>query len=85
MEKGEYVKLEANDDYFGGRPYLDTVTVKTIPDSNAAVAQLKAGDIDFFVVPGTDFDTVKTFGNVKVKSDLGLNYSYIGWNEKKSF
>ncbi len=42
-KKGEYVKLEANDDYFGGRPYLDTVTVKTIPDSNAAVAQLKAG------------------------------------------
>ncbi|AEB24548.1 MULTISPECIES: peptide-binding protein [Bacillus] len=82
-KKGEYVKLKANDDYFGGRPYLDTVTVKTIPDSNAAVAQLKAGDIDFFVVPGTDFDSVKTFGNVKVKSDLGLNYSYIGWNEKK--
>ncbi|MCI3987341.1 ABC transporter substrate-binding protein, partial [Bacillus vallismortis] len=51
-KKGDYVKLVANEDYYGGRPYLDTVTVKTIPDSNAAGAQLKAGDIDFFVVPG---------------------------------
>lgn len=37
------MKLVANDDYYDGRPYLDSVTYKIIPDANAAVAQLQAG------------------------------------------
>ena len=55
-----------------------------IPDANAAIAQLQAGDINYFVVPGTDVKTVEKFDHVKLESDLGLNYSYIGWNEKMS-
>ncbi|MEC1621196.1 peptide-binding protein [Bacillus mojavensis] len=79
---GQYVKLVANDDYYDGRPYLDSVTYKIIPDANAAVAQLQAGDIDFFNVPSTDYKTAESFNNVKVVTDLALSYSYIGWNEK---
>lgn len=37
-KQGQYIKLEANNDYFEGRPYLDTVTYKVIPDANLAVA-----------------------------------------------
>ncbi|MCG8399666.1 ABC transporter substrate-binding protein, partial [Bacillus atrophaeus] len=62
---GQYVKLVANDDYYDGRPYLDSVTYKIIPDANAAVAQLQAGDIDFFNVPSTDYKTAESFNNVK--------------------
>lgn len=72
----------ANDDYYDGRPYLDSVTYKIIPDANAAVAQLQAGDIDFFNVPSTDYKTAESFNNVKVVTDLALSYTYIGWNEK---
>jgi len=41
------VVLEANSDYFLGRPYLDTVTLKIIPDVNVVVAQLNTGGLDF--------------------------------------
>ncbi|KRE19569.1 peptide-binding protein [Bacillus sp. Root920] len=81
-KEGDYVKLEAFDDYWDGRPYLDTVTIKTIPDQNAAIAQLSAGDIDFFAVPGSELQTAEKVSNIKIESDLGLNYSYIGWNQK---
>ncbi|MEC0323199.1 peptide-binding protein [Bacillus subtilis] len=81
-KQGQYIKLEANDDYFEGRPYLDTVTYKVIPDANAAVAQLQAGDINFFNVPATDYKTAEKFNNLKIVTDLALSYVYIGWNEK---
>lgn len=81
-KQGQYIKLEANNDYFKGRPYLDTVTYKVIPDANAAVAQLQAGDINFFNVPATDYKTAEKFNNLKVVTDLALSYVYIGWNEK---
>src|SRR5690606_25029257 len=43
---GEYVKVEAFDDYYQGRPHLDTITMKIVPDPNAMLTQLQNGDID---------------------------------------
>ncbi|WP_191562323.1 peptide-binding protein [Metabacillus idriensis] len=80
---GEYVKVEKNPDYFQGEPYLDSITYKIVPDQDALLAQLQAGDVHFTEVPGTDIETVKsTFSGVKVESGLGLSYTYVGWNEK---
>ncbi|MRX73603.1 peptide-binding protein [Bacillus lacus] len=80
---GQYVKVVANEDYFLGRPHLDSVTYKIVPDMDALIAQLQAGDVHYVpAVPSTDIETVKNFKGIKVESGLGLNYSYIGWNEK---
>lgn len=80
---GEYVKVEAFDDYFKGRPNLDTLTYKIVPDMDAMIAQIQAGDIHFAAgVPGTDIETVKSFPGVKVESGLGLSYTYLGYNQK---
>lgn len=43
---GSHVTLVRNDDYFRGKPYLDKIIYKIIPDMNVAMAQLKAGEID---------------------------------------
>ncbi|MBD8067534.1 peptide-binding protein [Bacillus sp. PS06] len=77
---GEYVRVVANEDYFDGRPYLDSITYKIVPDQNALLAQLQAGDIDFTEVPGTDVDTVKSFPGIKVESGLGLSYTFLAFN-----
>ncbi|MDE3838215.1 peptide-binding protein [Bacillus methanolicus] len=80
---GEYVKVEAFDDYFEGRPYLDSITYKIVPDANALIAQIQAGDIDYYAaVPGSDLETVKAIDGVKVVSDLALSYTFLGYNEK---
>jgi peptide/nickel transport system substrate-binding protein len=40
--------LEANKNYFQGRPYLDQIRVRVYSNREAAWAKLMAGDVDFF-------------------------------------
>jgi peptide/nickel transport system substrate-binding protein len=41
---GDHVAVTANEDYFGGRPYLDRVIWKLIPDDRTAIEAFKAGE-----------------------------------------
>ncbi|MCH3975470.1 ABC transporter substrate-binding protein [Bifidobacterium tibiigranuli] len=43
---GSSVKLTKNANYWGDKPYLDTVTYKMIPDADSRFQSLKSGDID---------------------------------------
>ncbi len=47
---GSYVTLERNPNYFGGAPSIETVTFKVLPDVNAQIAQLLAGDLTIIFV-----------------------------------
>lgn len=50
---GESIVLEANENYFRGRPCLDRIIFRIIPDDQAQVNALLAGEIDFIDnVPG---------------------------------
>jgi len=50
---GESITLEANQDYFRGRPCLDKLIFRIIPDEQAQVNALLTGEIDFLLnVPG---------------------------------
>lgn len=80
---GEYVKVEANEDYFEGRPYLDTITTKYVADANALIAALQAGEIDMYnAFPGTEIDTVKAIDGVKIEEDLALSYTFLAFNQQ---
>lgn len=43
---GQKIVLEANRDYFEGRPYLDRYIFRLIPDTSTMYMELKAGGID---------------------------------------
>ncbi len=43
---GQKIVLEANKDYFEGRPYLDRYVFRLIPDTSTMYMELKAGGID---------------------------------------
>ncbi|WP_099354210.1 peptide-binding protein [Fredinandcohnia onubensis] len=80
---GEYVKVEAFDDYFDGRPHLNSITTRYVADANALIAALQAGEIDMYnAVPGTEVDTVKTIEGTKVENGLALSYTFLGFNQK---
>ena len=49
VEQGDHIRLQARSDYWGGQPYLDTITVRYILDASAAVNALRAGDADMLV------------------------------------
>ncbi|RWR13137.1 peptide-binding protein [Siminovitchia fortis] len=81
---GEYLKVEAFDDYYQGRPHLDTITLKFVPDANAMLTQLQNRDIDFWdAVPPSDIETVKSFQDeigIKVEEGLALQYNFFAGN-----
>lgn len=45
-EKGQFTESLANDQFWLGRPKIDRVIVKWVPDNNVLVARILAGDVD---------------------------------------
>ncbi len=43
--EGDHITVEANDEYWGGRPTIDEIVWRVIPDDSARFLALKAGDI----------------------------------------
>lgn len=82
--EGQYVKVEAFDEYFLGRPHLDSLTFKIIKDANAMLTQLQNGDINFWAgVPQSDIDVVKEFSDsigIKIEEGLALSYTFFAYN-----
>jgi peptide/nickel transport system substrate-binding protein len=57
--------LSRNPDYWGNKPYLDKIELRTIPDSSAALAALEAGDVDVVnPVPPADLARLKRDGRI---------------------
>ncbi|WP_261132326.1 peptide-binding protein [Bacillus sp. Marseille-Q3570] len=82
-KEGQYVKVEAFEDYFQGRPYLDTITYKIVPDANALMTQVQAGDVHEAAVQSQDLATAQKLadeGKINLSTELSLAYTYIGWN-----
>ncbi|MDE3087889.1 MAG: peptide ABC transporter substrate-binding protein [Chloroflexota bacterium] len=45
-KSGDHITFVANENYWRGKPKLDTVNIKIVPSREAAMAGLKAGDVD---------------------------------------
>ncbi len=64
---GESLTLEAFDDYFWGRPCLDRIVFRIIPDDQARVNALLTGEVDLLApVPGASVERVQQDGNFNV-------------------
>jgi peptide/nickel transport system substrate-binding protein len=48
-QAASHLILEANDDYWRGRPVLDQIFIRIVPDDEAQMASIKAGDVDIGV------------------------------------
>jgi peptide/nickel transport system substrate-binding protein len=58
---GDHMTLVRNPNYFGDKPKLDFINIKFVPDPEAGLAALKAGDVDLMVnLAESDIETVKT-------------------------
>ncbi|WBL16754.1 peptide-binding protein [Sutcliffiella sp. NC1] len=82
---GEYIKVEANEDYYDGRPNFDSIVYKIVPDANSLMVQLQTGDIHHIAVQSEDLmlaQDLEAQGLIQLQSGLGLSYTYIGWNQK---
>lgn len=81
--EGEYIELSANEDYFLGKPKLDSVIYKIVPDMNTLMAQLQVGDINLMGVSPEYMETAKNLeekGLIEVTSGPSNSWEYIGYN-----
>ncbi|KPL19554.1 MAG: hypothetical protein AMJ92_02560 [candidate division Zixibacteria bacterium SM23_81] len=80
------IELVANERYYAGRPCLDRIVFRIIPDQTSLLAQLKSGDVDLMesISPkdvasmSEDFRMGKS--DVRIVRYPSRAYGYIGWN-----
>lgn len=84
----EQIVLEAFDDYFDGRPYIDRYIYKVIPEDSMAFLALKRGELD---IKSLNPDQYKKQANTEeflnrfnvYRYAPGSSYTYIGYNLTK--
>lgn len=84
-KQGQYLSFVRNEAYYGGKPAIEKVTAKIIPDANAMMAQLQTGEINVIAVPADNLAAVEQFAktNNKIKLQKGIalsQYLFVGWN-----
>ncbi|MFV0422133.1 peptide-binding protein [Oleidesulfovibrio sp.] len=85
---GSRVVLEANDSYFEGRPYIDEVVYRNIPDLATMFLELKAGKLDMMGLTPQQFKFQSNGGewdaNWQKFRYLSFGYAYLGYNLERA-
>jgi peptide/nickel transport system substrate-binding protein len=84
--RGQSLTLVRNERYFEkGKPYLEKVIFKIIPDQTTLLTQLKSGEIDCMemIPPGEMRDIKTNYPNLALYAFPTRAYNYIGWNASK--
>src|SRR5258706_300564 len=74
--QGDQVILDANPNYWGGKPMVDRIVFKVIPDAQAALLAIKRGDVHILADVSTQtVPAVRSDTNLVVLSQPGLAVS----------
>ncbi|MBU0571593.1 MAG: peptide-binding protein [Candidatus Omnitrophica bacterium] len=88
-ESGQYIILEANQDYFGHVPGIKRYVYRIIPDQSVAFLELVAGGVDSMQLDPYQFryrsDTAQFKEKINKYRYLAPSYTYIGYNLKDPF
>jgi peptide/nickel transport system substrate-binding protein len=80
---GSAIVLERNPFYHGTRPALDQVIFRIVPDVNAQVAQLLAGELDIVPIEPANLPSVERAAGVNVVRNPIVQHVYVGFNQSR--
>jgi peptide/nickel transport system substrate-binding protein len=79
--EGDHITVAANDDYWGGRPTIDEIVWRVIPDDSARFLALKSGDIDALEqASAEDVAAADADPDLYVLARPALNTGYLAFN-----
>jgi peptide/nickel transport system substrate-binding protein len=79
---GQAVVLARNDAYFGGKPYLDKLVFKVVPDANTQFAQALSGELSILILDNkAAVDRVKSASQVRVEPRQLVQYYWLALNQ----
>jgi peptide/nickel transport system substrate-binding protein len=82
--QGDRVVLDANPDYFAGRPAIDQLTFRNIPDASTRAAELESGGADLVLpVLGTQVGQLDGQRGVHIQDANAATYREIGLNSAR--
>jgi peptide/nickel transport system substrate-binding protein len=80
-ESGNRAVLEAYDDYWRGRPAIDRIEFRILPEDSSKVAQLETGDVDLVDrMPPQFTERVEAAGNARVITTTGVSAGRVDFN-----
>ncbi|MFH1542384.1 MAG: peptide-binding protein [bacterium] len=77
---GDSIRVTRNPNYYLGAPKLAEIIFKVIPDANAQLIALEAGEIDESGIPPKDYSRMKAQEGINVFEYDSLGYTYLGFN-----
>lgn len=81
---GQSFVVQRFDNYFDGKPHLETVTFKIVKNASTADASLASGDINARLISSTEYDTVNQSGKVNIYSYDSGRVNALSFNQNKS-
>ena len=78
----EKITLVANDDYFEGRPNLDQISYRIIPEPPLLELEFQTKGIDLYSPQPHQNKRISENRKFDIYKRLGNGYTYIGWNNK---
>ena len=83
-DRGDKVVLEVNTDYWGGRPNLDRIIFRSIPDNSVRLIELQNGSIHAMEFPNPDdLPQIRDDPNLAIVEGPGMNVGYLAMNLDK--
>jgi peptide/nickel transport system substrate-binding protein len=84
---GQSWTFEANPDFpkeLGGRPYLDRLVYRIIPEPTTLLTELLTGRLDYYMAPAPEQAArIKSSGTARLLSFPNRSFVLIGWNERR--
>jgi peptide/nickel transport system substrate-binding protein len=78
------LRLEANTDYWGGPPGVQTLTFKEIPEIAARVTALETGEIHFtYSLPPDQLPALRNNNDLKIDSVPSFSYYFVWMNAQR--
>ena len=83
-KRSDFVELVANPTYFRGRPKLDRIIFKIIPDRNTVLTELQSHEIDLWSpVASAYYQRVQQVPGITVLKQPGYYFSHIDLNNSR--
>ncbi len=84
-DRKDKIVLEANENYWDGRPNLDRVIFRSIPDNSVRLIELQQGSLHAMEFPNPDdLQQIKDDDNIELLSQPGMSIGYLAMNMDKS-
>ena len=82
-EKLKTIKLKVNENWWKGKPYIETITGKMLDDDNLILTSFEAGQVDLANTVSIDWEKYAQNDRVKMYEYIAQNYEFLAFNFTK--